>query len=122
MQVWRHVDQELVITFGLASSVISVNYRRSLLVFGLSGSPNRLQLAFLGASPHLVAIQQQRSAANCAYSNAALSADSSHLLAVCGPAEPCLELWSISPLQPLLVTNIGPQYHGTAGAAQFSCF
>lgn len=122
MQVWKYDDQELITTFGQATSVLSVNYKYSLLVFGLNGAPNRLQLAFLGASPQFVAIQQQRPAATCAYSNAALSADGNHLLTVCGPAEPYLELWSISPLQPLLVTNIDPQYHGTAGDAQFNCF
>ena len=90
-------------------------------MYGLTKSPSRLHLAFLGANPRCLAVQQQRPAASCAYINAALSADGNHLLAVCGPAEPYLELWSLLPLQPLLVVDIEPQSHGTAGPAQSYC-
>lgn len=92
-----------------------------LLAYSVNTSPSRLQLAFLGANPRCLALQQQRPAASCAYVNAALSADGNHLLAACGPAEPYLELWSLSPLQSLLVVDIQPQCQGTVGPAQSNC-
>lgn len=117
-QAWTLDDPAQIITFGQASSVVLVNFKHGLLVYGLTESPSRLHLAFLGANPRCLAIQQQRPSANCAYINAALSAGGNHLLAVCGPAESYLELWSLSPLQPLLVVDTEPQSHGTAGPIQ----
>ena len=115
MQVCKFDDQEPISTCGQASSVVSVNVRQNVVVFGLSASPSRLQLAFLSSTPQFVAIQQQRPAVNCAYSSAALSADGKHLLAFSGPAQPYLELWSLLPLQPLLAVDIEPQDYGIAG-------
>ena len=120
-QVGKFDDLERITTSGQASSIVLVNAKHDLLVYGLNESPSRLQLAFLGANPQMVAVQQQRPAASCAYINAALSADGNHLLVVCGPAQPYLEFWSLSPLQPLLVVDIEPQCHGTAGHARSNC-
>ncbi|KAL3139283.1 hypothetical protein ABBQ38_003623 [Trebouxia sp. C0009 RCD-2024] len=112
-QVCKFDDQEeLITTSGQSSCVVSVNAEHNFLAFALSGSPNRLQLAFLNSAPKFVAIQQQQLAASCAYSSVALSTDGNHLLAFCGPAQPYLELWSLSPLQSLLAVDTGPQDHG----------
>ena len=90
-----------------------MSVRHTLLVFSFNESPSRLQLVYLSDTSQALAIQQQRTAASCTYSNAALSADGNHLLAICGPAQPYLELWSLSPLQPLLTEDIPPQGNGT---------
>lgn len=122
LQVCKFDDQEeLITTSGQSSCVVSVNAEHNFLAFALSGSPNRLQLAFLNSAPKFVAIQQQQLAASCAYSSVALSTDGNHLLAFCGPAQPYLELWSLSPLQSLLAVDTGPQDHGTAALAHFRC-
>ena len=107
-------DQELIIASGQTSYVLYVNVRHTLLAFSFKDSPSRLQLVSLVPTSQPLAIQQQRTAASCNYSNAALSADGNHLLAICGPAQPYLELWTLSPLQPLLTEDILPQENGTA--------
>ena len=121
LQVRTVDDLELINTSGQASSIVLVDSRHGVLVYGLKESPSRLQLAFLGANPRGVLVQQQRPAASCSYINAALSADGNHLLAFCGPAEPYLELWSLSPLQPLLVVDTEPECHGIVDHAQSDC-
>ena len=74
----------------------------------MTGTPDRLQLVVLSPATHLTTLQQQHPAANCAYSNAAVSLDGLHLLALCGPHQPYIELWALSPLQPLLTQDVLP--------------
>lgn len=62
----------------------------------------------LSPATQLTTLQQQHPAANCAYSNAAVSEDGLHLLALCGPHQPYVELWALSPLQPLLTQDVLP--------------
>ncbi|KAL0024576.1 hypothetical protein WJX79_010339 [Trebouxia sp. C0005] len=75
------------------------------------------QLVVLSPATHLTTLQQQHPAANCAYSNAAVSLDGLHLLALCGPHQPYIELWALSPLQPLLTQDVLP--YGTGQCLSF---
>lgn len=109
-QTCNCLDQELVsvVTSGQCCTAFAVSAARRLLAFSLTGAPERLQLVVLNPATHLTTLQQQHPAANCAYSNAAVSEDGLHLLALCGPHQPYVELWALSPLQPLLTQDVLP--------------
>jgi len=74
----------------------------------------------LSPATQLTTLQQQHPAANCAYSNAAVSEDGLHLLALCGPHQPYVELWALSPLQPLLTQDVLPPGTGMLSYASRS--
>lgn len=109
-QTGNFLDQELesTVTSGQCCTALAVSAARKLLAFSLTGTPDRLQLVVLSPATQLTTLQQQRFAANCAYSNAAVSDDGLHLLALCGPHQPYVELWALSPLQPLLTQDVLP--------------
>jgi hypothetical protein len=113
-QTCNFLDQELVsvVTSGQCCTAFAVSAARGLLAFSLTGTPDRLQLVVLSPATQLTTLQQQHPAANCAYSNAAVSVDGLHLLALCGPHQPYVELWALSPLQPLLMQDVLPDGTG----------
>ncbi|DBA69303.1 TPA: hypothetical protein ACH3X2_012882 [Trebouxia sp. C0005] len=117
-QTCNFLDQELasVLTSGQCCTAFAVSAARSLLAYSLTGTPDRLQLVVLSPATHLTTLQQQHPAANCAYSNAAVSLDGLHLLALCGPHQPYIELWALSPLQPLLTQDVLPYGTGAVPA------
>ena len=102
------IDQELVTagTCGQHVLAFAASGQSNSFAFSLSGSPNRLQLVCLRDAPQFTTLEQQRPTTSCAYSNAAISADGRHLLAFCGPAQPYVELWALSPLQLLLTVDV----------------
>ena len=108
-------------TSGQGCTVLAVNAARGLLAFSLTGSPDRMQLVALGPAVQLTTLQQQCPAASCAYISAAVSHDGAHLLALCGPHEPHVELWALSPLQPLLTQHVQGQGTGMLSYILASC-
>ncbi len=86
----------------------------------MTATPDRLQLVVLSPATQLTTLQQQYPAANCAYSNAAVSEDGLHLLALCGPHQPYVELWALSPLQLLLTQDVLPPGTGMLSYASRS--
>ena len=101
-------DQQLgsIVSSGQHCTAFAASAQVGVFAFALSGSPQRLQLVTLQPSVQTSTLQQQRPAANCTYSTAAFSSDGKHLLAFCGPAQPYLELWKLSPVQHLLTAPV----------------
>lgn len=109
------LDHEIPGSAGQHIIVCTASPRLNLLVFSSSGSPDKLKvlkLASLSCTKPLI-LHQERPACSCTYSSAAVSADGNYLAALCGPAQPYVEYWQLSPLQLLHSANLQPGHHGT---------
>ena len=106
-------DHELPGTSGQRLVVCTGSQKHGMLVFSSSGSLDRLQVANISAFPvKSVSLQQNRPACSCTYSSAAISVNGSYLAAVCGPAQPYVEYWQLSPLQLLHSADLLPGHYG----------
>lgn len=107
------LDHEVPGSYGQHLLVCTASQQHGLLAFSSSGSPNRLKIVDATAQSNKpLILQQEHIACSCAYSSAAFSADGSYLAALCGPAQPYIEYWQLSPLQLLHSAELQPGHTG----------